>query len=143
MLEDIAVLTGGMAVTEDLGVKLESMKIEDLGEAKKVTIDRDTTTLVDGGGTSASIAGRVNQLRKQIEDTTSEYDRDRLQERLAKLVGGVAIISRCSDRDRVEEEESSRRGRDARHESRRGRRHRARWRCGAAARSEGARAPCG
>ncbi|HET9264441.1 MAG TPA: chaperonin GroEL [Vicinamibacterales bacterium] len=92
MLEDLAVLTGGQAVTEDLGVRLESMKLEDLGQAKKVTIDKDNTTIVEGGGTSAAIAGRVKQLRTQIEDTTSEYDREKLQERLAKLVGGVAII---------------------------------------------------
>jgi len=92
MLEDLAVLTGGQAVTEDLGVKLENMKIEDLGQAKKVTIDKDNTTIVEGAGTSAAIAGRVKQLRTQVEDTTSDYDRDKLQERLAKLVGGVAII---------------------------------------------------
>jgi chaperonin GroEL len=92
MLEDLAVLTGGKAVTEDLGVKLESLKIEDLGQAKKVTIDKDTTTIVEGAGSAASIAGRVKQLRTQVEDTTSDYDREKLQERLAKLVGGVAII---------------------------------------------------
>jgi len=92
MLEDIAVLTNGKAVTEDLGVKLENMKIEDLGQAKRVTIDKDNTTIVEGGGSAASIAGRVKQLRTQIEDTTSDYDREKLQERLAKLVGGVAII---------------------------------------------------
>ena len=92
MLEDIAVLTGGKAITEDLGLKLESMTIEDLGQAKKVTIDKDTTTIVEGAGTPASIAGRVKQLRTQVEDTTSDYDREKLQERLAKLVGGVAII---------------------------------------------------
>src|SRR5512145_3027730 len=92
ILEDLAVLTGGKAVTEDLGVKLESMKIEDLGQAKKVTIDKDNTTIVEGAGTSGAIAGRVKQLRTQVEDTTSDYDREKLQERLAKLVGGVAII---------------------------------------------------
>ncbi len=92
MLEDLAVLTGGQAVTEDLGVRLESVKIEDLGQAKKVTIDKDNTTIVEGAGTSAAIAGRVKQLRAQVEDTTSDYDREKLQERLAKLVGGVAII---------------------------------------------------
>jgi chaperonin GroEL len=92
ILEDLAVLTGGKAVTEDLGVKLESMKIEDLGQAKKVTIDKDNTTIVEGAGSAASIAGRVKQLRTQVEDTTSDYDREKLQERLAKLVGGVAII---------------------------------------------------
>ena len=92
MLEDLAVLTGGKAVTEDLGVKLESMTLEDLGQAKKVTIDKDNTTIVEGAGSAASIAGRVKQLRTQVEDTTSDYDREKLQERLAKLVGGVAII---------------------------------------------------
>jgi chaperonin GroEL len=92
MLEDLAVLTGGKAVTEDLGVKLESMKLEDLGQARKVTVDKDNTTIVAGAGSAASIAGRVKQLRTQIEDTTSDYDREKLQERLAKLVGGVAII---------------------------------------------------
>jgi chaperonin GroEL len=92
ILEDIAVLTGGKAVTEDLGVKLESLTIQDLGQAKKITITKDTTTVVDGAGTSESIAGRVKQLRVQVGDTTSDYDREKLQERLAKLVGGVAII---------------------------------------------------
>ena len=92
MLEDLAVLTGGKAVTEDLGVTLESLTIEDLGQAKKVTIDKDNTTIVEGAGSAASIAGRVKQLRTQVEDTTSDYDREKLQERLAKLVGGVAII---------------------------------------------------
>jgi chaperonin GroEL len=92
LLEDLAVLTGGKAVTEDLGVTLESLTIEDLGQAKKVTIDKDNTTIVEGAGSAASIAGRVKQLRTQIEDTTSDYDREKLQERLAKLVGGVAII---------------------------------------------------
>jgi chaperonin GroEL len=92
MLEDIAVVTGGKAITEDLGVKLESMTLEDLGQAKKVTINKDTTTIVEGAGTAASIAGRVKQLRTQVEDATSDYDREKLQERLAKLVGGVAII---------------------------------------------------
>ncbi len=92
MLEDVAILTNGRAITEDLGVKLESIKIEDLGQAKKVTIDKDNTTIVDGAGRSESIAGRVKQLRAQVEDTKSDYDREKLQERLAKLVGGVAII---------------------------------------------------
>src|SRR3989441_254353 len=92
MLEDVAILTNGRAITEDLGIKLESIKMEDLGQAKKVTIDKDNTTLVDGAGSPASIEGRVKQLRAQVEDTTSEYDREKLQERLAKLVGGVAII---------------------------------------------------
>jgi chaperonin GroEL len=92
MLEDLAVLTGGQAVTEDLGVRLDSIKLEDLGQAKKVTIDKDNTTIVEGAGSSTAIAGRVKQLRTQVEDTTSDYDREKLQERLAKLIGGVAII---------------------------------------------------
>ena len=92
MLEDIAVLTGGKAITEDLGLKLENIKVEDLGSAKKITIDKDNTTIVEGGGTTAAIEGRVKQIRAQSEDTTSDYDREKLQERLAKLVGGVAVI---------------------------------------------------
>ncbi len=92
MLEDIAILTGGRAITEDLGIKLENIKLEDLGKAKKVTIDKDNTTIVEGGGTTAAIEGRVKQIRTQVEDTTSDYDREKLQERLAKLVGGVAVI---------------------------------------------------
>jgi chaperonin GroEL len=92
MLEDIAVLTGGKAITEDLGIKLENVKIEDLGKAKKVTIDKDNTTLVEGAGKASEIEGRVKQIRQQIENTTSDYDREKLQERLAKLVGGVAVI---------------------------------------------------
>ena len=92
MLEDIAILTGGKAITEDLGIKLENIKLEDLGKAKKITIDKDNTTIVEGGGKSAQIEGRVKQIRAQIEDTTSDYDREKLQERLAKLVGGVAVI---------------------------------------------------
>jgi chaperonin GroEL len=92
MLEDIAILTGGRAITEDLGIKLENIKMEDLGKAKKVTIDKDNTTIVEGAGTTAAIEGRVKQIRTQVEDTTSDYDREKLQERLAKLVGGVAVI---------------------------------------------------
>jgi len=92
MLEDIAILTSGRAITEDLGIKLESIKLDDLGKAKKVTIDKDNTTIVEGAGASQAIEGRVKQIRTQIEDTTSEYDREKLQERLAKLVGGVAVI---------------------------------------------------
>jgi len=92
MLEDIAVLTGGKAITEDLGVKLENVKLEDLGRAKKVTIDKDNTTIVAGAGKASEIEGRIKQLRAQIEETTSDYDKEKLQERLAKLVGGVAVI---------------------------------------------------
>src|SRR5256884_1584875 len=92
MLEDVAILTNGRAITEDLGIKLESIKLEDLGKAKKVTIDKDNTTIVEGAGASSAIEGRVKTLRAQVEDTTSDYDREKLQERLAKLVGGVAVI---------------------------------------------------
>jgi len=92
MLEDIAILTGGRAITEDLGVKLENIKMEDLGRAKKVTIDKDNTTIVEGAGDSKAIEGRVRQIRVQVEETSSDYDREKLQERLAKLVGGVAVI---------------------------------------------------
>ena len=92
MLEDIAVLTGGKAITEDLGIKLENVKLEDLGRAKKVTIDKDNTTIVAGAGKASEIEGRIKQIRVQVEDTTSDYDKDKLQERLAKLVGGVAVI---------------------------------------------------
>ena len=92
MLEDIAVLTNGKALTEDLGRKLESMTMEDLGQARRITIDKDKTTIIEGAGSAEAIAGRVKQLRTQIDETTSDYDREKLQERLAKLVGGVAII---------------------------------------------------
>ena len=92
MLEDIATLTGGKAITEDLGLKLENIRVEDLGKAKKITIDKDNTTIIEGDGTRAAIEGRVKQIRTQIEETTSDYDREKLQERLAKLVGGVAVI---------------------------------------------------
>ncbi len=92
MLEDIAILTGGKAITEDLGIKLENVRLEDLGRAKKITVDKDNTTIVEGYGKSSAIEGRVKQLRTQVEDTTSDYDREKLQERLAKLVGGVAQI---------------------------------------------------
>jgi chaperonin GroEL len=92
MLEDIATLTGGRAVTEDLGIKLENVRIEDLGKAKKITIDKDNTTIVEGAGSKSAIEGRVKQIRTQIDETTSDYDREKLQERLAKIVGGVAVI---------------------------------------------------
>ncbi len=92
MLEDIAILTGGKAITEDLGIKLENVRLEDLGRAKKITVDKDNTTIVEGYGKSSAIEGRVKQIRTQVEDTTSDYDREKLQERLAKLVGGVAQI---------------------------------------------------
>ncbi len=93
MLEDIAVLTGGKMISEDLGIKLENIKLEDLGKAKRVTIDKENTTIVEGSGKNADIQGRVAQIRRQIEETTSDYDREKLQERLAKLAGGVAVIN--------------------------------------------------
>ena len=93
MLEDIAVLTGGRCITEDLGIKLENIELDDLGEAKRVTIGKEETVIVEGAGGSEAISGRVNQIRKQIADTTSDYDREKLQERLAKLAGGVAVIN--------------------------------------------------
>ena len=92
MLQDIAILTGGKAITEDLGIKLEGVKVEDLGTAKRVTIDKDNTTIVDGGGKDGEVEGRVKEIRAQVDKTTSDYDREKLQERLAKLVGGVAVI---------------------------------------------------
>src|SRR5947199_268275 len=92
MLEDIATLTGGKAITEDLGIKLENIKLEDLGKAKKVVVDKDKTTIVEGAGKASTIEGRTKQIRAQIEETTSDYDREKLQERLAKLAGGVAVI---------------------------------------------------
>ena len=93
MMEDIAVLTGGKCITEDLGIKLESIGLEDLGRAKSIVVDKENTTIVEGYGKSSEIQGRVNQIRRQIEETTSDYDREKLQERLAKLAGGVAVIN--------------------------------------------------
>ena len=93
MMEDIAILTGGKVVSEDIGIKLENVKLEDLGRAKRVTIDKENTTIVEGAGTKAEIQGRVAQIRREIEDTTSDYDREKLQERLAKLAGGVAVVN--------------------------------------------------
>jgi len=93
MLEDIAILTGGKCITEDLGIKLENLEMNDLGRAKSIAVDKENTTIVEGGGKSSEIQGRVNQIRRQIEETTSDYDREKLQERLAKLAGGVAVIN--------------------------------------------------
>jgi chaperonin GroEL len=93
MLEDIAVLTGGGVISEDLGIKLEKIKLQDLGTAKRILIDKDNTTIIDGGGDRKALEGRVKQIRVQIEETTSDYDREKLQERLAKLIGGVAVIN--------------------------------------------------
>ncbi|MFA6543058.1 MAG: chaperonin GroEL, partial [Limisphaerales bacterium] len=93
MCEDIAILTGGKFISEDLGLKLESLELTDLGRAKSIVVDKENTTIVEGGGKSSEIQGRVNQIRRQIEETTSDYDREKLQERLAKLAGGVAVIN--------------------------------------------------
>jgi chaperonin GroEL len=92
MMEDIAILTGGKVISEDLGIKLENVPSRDLGRAKRITVDKENTTIVEGGGKSADIKGRIDQIRREIEETTSDYDREKLQERLAKLGGGVAVI---------------------------------------------------
>jgi len=114
MLEDMAILTGGRAITEDLGIKLENLTLDDLGRAKKITIDKDNTTIIEGAGTKQAIEGRVKQIRAQIEDTTSDYDREKLQERLAKLVGGVAVI-RVGAATETEMKEKKARVEDAMH----------------------------
>jgi chaperonin GroEL len=114
MLEDIATLTGGKVISEDLGIKLENVRVEDLGSAKKVVIDKDNTTIVEGAGKRGDIEARVKQIRKQIEDTTSDYDREKLQERLAKLVGGVAVI-RVGAATETEMKEKKARVEDAMH----------------------------
>src|SRR5215468_3667129 len=117
MLKDLAVLTGGQAVTEDLGLKLENLTLQDLGQAKRITVDKDNTTVVDGAGKKSDIEARVKTIRKQIEETTSDYDREKLQERLAKLVGGVAII-RVGAATEVEMKEKKARVEDALHATR-------------------------
>jgi chaperonin GroEL len=117
MLEDIAILTNGKCITEDLGIRLENVKIEDLGRAKKITIDKDNTTIVDGGGKEADVQARVKTIRAQVEDTTSDYDREKLQERLAKLVGGVAVI-RVGAATETELKEKKARVEDAMHATR-------------------------
>src|ERR1700749_3580299 len=117
MLKDIAVLTGGQAITEDLGLKLENVTLKDLGRAKRVSIDKDNTTIVDGAGKKPEIEGRVKQIRAQVEDTTSDYDREKLQERLAKLVGGVAVI-RVGAATETEMKEKKARVEDALHATR-------------------------
>ncbi|HEV2763591.1 MAG TPA: chaperonin GroEL, partial [Pyrinomonadaceae bacterium] len=117
MLEDIAILTGGKVISEDLGIKLENVKLEDLGRAKKVTIDKDNTTIVEGAGKASDIEGRVKTLRAQIEETSSDYDREKLQERLAKLVGGGAVI-RVGAATETELKEKKARVEDAMHATR-------------------------
>src|SRR5881409_3951334 len=117
MLEDIAILTGGRAISEDLGIKLENVKLDDLGKAKKITIDKDNTTVIEGAGKASDIEGRVRQLRAQIDETTSDYDREKLQERLAKLVGGVAVI-KVGAATETERKEKKARVEDAMHATR-------------------------
>src|SRR5205807_58507 len=117
MLQDIATLTGGKAITEDLGIRLENVKIEDLGQAKKITIDKDNTTIIEGKGKKGDVEGRVKEIRGQIEKTTSDYDREKLQERLAKLVGGVAVI-RVGAATETEMKETKARVEDAMHATR-------------------------
>jgi chaperonin GroEL len=117
MLKDIATLTGGQAVTEDLGLKLENLELKDLGSAKRITVDKDNTTIVDGTGDKAKIDARVKQIRRTVEETTSDYDREKLQERLAKLVGGVAVI-RVGAATEVEMKEKKARVEDAMHATR-------------------------
>jgi chaperonin GroEL len=117
MLEDIAILTGGTVISEDLGIKLENVKLNDLGKAKKVLIEKENTTIVEGGGKKNDIVGRCNQIRAQVEETTSDYDREKLQERLAKLAGGVAVI-RVGGSTEVEVKERKDRVDDALHATR-------------------------
>src|SRR2546426_2441949 len=117
MLEDVGILTGGRAIAEELGMKLENVALQDLGRCKRIVVDKDNTTLVDGAGKKADIEGRIKQIRAQIEDTTSDYDREKLQERLAKLVGGVAII-RVGAATEVEMKEKKARVEGALHETR-------------------------
>jgi chaperonin GroEL len=117
MLEDIAILTGGKVIVEELGIKLENMTLQDLGRAKRIVIDKDNTTLIDGAGKKTDIEGRIKQIRAQIEETTSDYDREKLQERLAKLVGGVAVI-RVGAATEMEMKEKKARVEDALHATR-------------------------
>src|SRR5439155_1469971 len=117
MLQDIAILTGGQAISEDLGIKLENVTLNMLGRAKKVMIDKENTTIVNGAGKKADIEARVNQIKAQIEETTSDYDREKLQERLAKLAGGVAVI-RVGGATEVEVKERKDRVDDAMHATR-------------------------
>src|SRR5512136_1477093 len=117
MLEDIAILTGGQVISEDLGIKLETVTLSDLGRAKKITVDKDNTTIVDGGGSRNALEGRVKQIRAQIDETTSDYDREKLQERLAKLIGGVAVI-KVGGATEVEVKERKDRVEDALHATR-------------------------
>ena len=141
MLEDIAILTGGQAIFESLGIKLENVQLSDLGRAKKIVIDKDNTTIIEGLGKTADIKARIDQIRKELEDSTSDYDREKLEERLAKLAGGVAKINvGRRDRKRNEGEEGPRRRRPARHACGRRRGHSPRRRRGPAAGLDGTQA---
>ena len=143
MLEDIAILTGGQLISEDLGIKLENVTLDMLGKAKKVIVEKENTTIVDGAGKKADIEGRISQIRAQIEETTSDYDREKLQERLAKLAGGVADHQgRRRHRSRGQGEEGPRRRRHARHPGGRRRGHRRRRRRGAALLRSGRSTSC-
>ena len=117
MLEDIAILTGGKVIAEELGIKLENVTLKDLGRAKRIVVDKDNTTIIDGAGKKADIEARIKQIRAQIEETTSDYDREKLQERLAKLVGGVAVI-RVGAATEMEMKEKKARVEDALHATR-------------------------
>jgi chaperonin GroEL len=117
MMEDISILTGGKAIMEETGIKLEGVRLDDLGRAKRVTVDKDNTTIVDGAGTQKTIEGRIKQLRAQIDETTSDYDREKLQERLAKLAGGVAVI-KVGAATETERKEKKARVEDALHATR-------------------------
>jgi chaperonin GroEL len=117
MLEDLAILTGGRVIAEELGVKLESLTLNDLGQAKRIVVDKDNTTIVDGAGKKADIQGRVNQIRAQVDETTSDYDREKLQERLAKMIGGVAVI-KVGAATEIEMKEKKARVEDALHATR-------------------------
>ena len=138
MLQDIAILTGGTAISEDLGIKLDQVKLDMLGKAKKVTIEKENTTIVNGAGKKKDIEGRIAQIKAEIEETTSDYDREKLQERLAKLAGGVAVI-RVGGATEVEVKERKDRVDDAMHASRRRGRHSSWWRRGSTAVHQGAR----
>ena len=136
MLKDIAVLTGGKAITEELGLKLDNITLDDLGQAKKIVVDKDNTTIVDGAGKKKEISARVKQIRNQIEETSSDYDREKLQERLAKIIGGVAVI-RVGAATETEGKEGPRGRRPQRHPRRSRRRRGAWWGCGAPAKHQG------
>jgi hypothetical protein len=139
MLEDIAVLAGGRMIAEELGIKLENVTLKDLGQAKRVIVDKDNTTIVEGAGKKSAIEERIAQIRAQIEETTSDYDREKLQERLAKLAGGGGGQSRSGDRSRNERKKGARRRRAPCHPCGGGGRDRSRRRRSASSRDRSAR----